>query len=63
MIFLSTYKEAINNFITEKRVCGYKYITDENELKRFDSFLYLNNINIINILIGVLIVKLEVLIQ
>ena len=47
-MFLSNYNEAIKNFITEKRICGYKYITDENELKRFDSFLYLNNINIIN---------------
>ena len=48
MMFLSNYNEAIKNFIKEKRICGYKYITDENELKRFDSFLYLNNINIIN---------------
>ena len=48
MMFLSNYNEAIKNFITEKRICGYKYIADENELKRFDSFLYLNNINIIN---------------
>ena len=48
MMFLSNYNEAIKNFITEKRICGYKYITDENGLKRFDSFLYLNNINIIN---------------
>lgn len=47
-MFKSIFKEDIENFIKEKRFCGYKYISDEKELKRFDYFLFINDINIIN---------------
>lgn len=47
-MFKSYIKDYIDDFIKEKRFCGYVYNTEEKELIRFDNFLYINNIKIIN---------------
>lgn len=47
-MFKSIFKEYVESFINEKRICGYKYQTNELDLSRFDEFLYLNNINLID---------------